>query len=297
MSTEHPQVRADEQARGDPSPVIGGVGGAVLGGPVIVGEPREPRVFHAVALLVSGRRQDPLPEVGVAGEGGVVGRRDHLAQQVDGSSGTRPGQQVAVRLRQLPLEINALELGGEGVQDGLTKFIEMALVSEDGMQVRQAPAGRRGVRHGDRQEPRLEGPLRPRADDGRAEADRGDVPFTDAPYAERHPSLASAHAALVGAEHRARVAQARGLRRVLRGEGRSQQQRARRRQLTRLLDVRGDDRRMPPQELLIIVVATAEVAEQARSQPLDLVFGQGHNAADHLAGPRTGTVQLLARQE
>ena len=53
---------------------------------------------------------------------------------------------------------------------------------------------------------------------------------------------------------------------------------------------------MPPQELLIIVVATAEVAEQARSQPLDLVVGQAHDAVDHLAGPRTGTVQLLARQ-
>src|SRR5580692_13031830 len=141
-----------------------------------------PRVLHAVALLVSSRRQDPLPEVDVAGEGGVVGRRDHLAQQVDGGSGTRSRQQVAVRLRELPLEINALELGREGVQDGLTKFIEMALVSEDGMQVRPAPAGRRCLRHGDRQEPRLEGPLRPWADDGRAEANRGDVPFTDTPY-------------------------------------------------------------------------------------------------------------------
>jgi hypothetical protein len=38
-----------------------------------------------------------------------------------------------VGLRQLPLEISALEFGGEGVQDGLTKFIERALVSEDGM--------------------------------------------------------------------------------------------------------------------------------------------------------------------
>ena len=147
-----------------------------------------------------------------------------------------------------------------------------------------APAGRRYVRYGDRQEPRLEGPLRARANDSRAEADRGDVPFTDAPYAERHPSLASVQAALVGAKHCARVAQGRGLRRVLRGEGRSQQQRARRRQLTRLLEVRGDDRRMPPQERLIIVVATAEVAEQARGQPLDLVFRQAHDAADHLAG-------------
>jgi hypothetical protein len=54
---------------------------------------------------------------------------------------------------------------------------------------------------------------------------------------------------------------------------------------------------MPPQERLIIVVATAEVAEQARSQPLDLVFRQAHDAADDLAGPRTGTVQLLAGQE
>jgi hypothetical protein len=64
-----------------------------------------------------------------------------------------------------------------------------------------------------------------------AKTDRGDVPFADAPDAERHPGLAWAQAALVGTEHRARVAQGRGLRRVLRGEGRSRQQRARRRQL------------------------------------------------------------------
>ena len=149
------------------------------------------------------------PRSSVGGEGGVVGRRDHLAQQVDGGRGTSPGQQVAVRLGQRPLEISAFELGGEGVQDGLGEFIEMALVGEDGPQVRPAPAGRRCVRRGDRQEPRLEGPLRARADDGRAEADRGDVPLADAPHAERDPRLASAQAALVGAQHRARVAQGR----------------------------------------------------------------------------------------
>lgn len=54
---------------------------------------------------------------------------------------------------------------------------------------------------------------------------------------------------------------------------------------------------MPTQKRLIIVMATTEVAEQARSQPLDLVFRQAHNAADDLAGPRMGTVKLLARQE
>ena len=123
------------------------------------------------------------------------------------------------------------------------------------------------------------------------------MPFTDAPYAEGHPGLARAQAVLVGAQHRARVAQARSLRRVLRGEGGAQQQRACRRQLMCLLDVRGDVRRIAPQQLLVIVVAAAEVAEQARSQPLDLVFRQAHHPADHLAGPRTGPVQLLARQE
>ena len=46
-----------------------------------------------------------------------------------------------------------------------------------------------------------------------------------------------------------------------------------------------------------MVVAIAEVAQQVRSQPLDLVFGQAHNAADHLAGPRMSTLQLIARQE
>ena len=159
-----------------------------------------------------------------------------------------------------------VELGGQGVQDGLGELIEVALVSQDGLQVRPAPAGRGGGGHGDGQRPRLEGPLGARADDGRAEADRGDVPFPDAPDAERQPGLTSAQAALVWAEHRARVAQRRALGRILRREGGSQQQRAGRGQLPRLLDVRGDDRGMPPQELGIIMVAAAEVAEQAGRQ-------------------------------
>jgi len=41
---------------------------------------------------------------------------------------------------------------------------------------------------------------------------------------------------------------------------------------------------VPPQQRLITVVAAAEIAEQARGQPLDLVFRQAHDAADHLAG-------------
>ena len=69
-----------------------------------------------------------------------------------------------------------------------------------------------------------------------------------------------------GPQHRTRVAQGRALRRVLRGEGRAQQQRARRRQFARLRDVRGDDRRMPLQEHLIVVVTIAEVAQQARAR-------------------------------
>ncbi|HEX9551643.1 MAG TPA: hypothetical protein VF983_00430, partial [Streptosporangiaceae bacterium] len=54
---------------------------------------------------------------------------------------------------------------------------------------------------------------------------------------------------------------------------------------------------MPPQERPIIVVATAEIAEQARSQLLDFVFRQAHDAVDDLAGPRIGTMHLLAGQE
>ena len=71
-----------------------------------------------------------------------------------------------MRIRQRPLEIDVLELGGEDVQDGLRKFIEIPLVREDGTQVRLAPVGRRGVRRGRRQEPRFERPLRPWADNG-----------------------------------------------------------------------------------------------------------------------------------
>ena len=41
---------------------------------------------------------------------------------------------------------------------------------------------------------------------------------------------------------------------------------------------------MPSQEGLVFIVAAAEVAEQARGQPFDLVFRQAHDAADHLAG-------------
>jgi hypothetical protein len=199
ISVEYPQVGAGKQARGDPPPVVGGVGGAVFGGPVIVGEPREPRVLHAIALLLGGRRQDPLPEVGFAGKGGVIGRGDCLPQQVDRRRGTRPGQQVAVSLRQRPLEIGALELGGKRVQRSLSEFVKMALVSENCMKVRPAPPSRRCIRRRDRQQPRLEGPLRTRTDDGRAEADRGDVPLTDTTDAERHPDLARLQAPLVRA--------------------------------------------------------------------------------------------------
>ena len=42
---------------------------------------------------------------------------------------------------------------------------------------------------------------------------------------------------------------------------------------------------MQPQERLVSVVATAEVAEQAGGEPLDLVFGKVHDAVDDLAGP------------
>ena len=44
-------------------------------------------------------------------------------------------------------------------------------------------------------------------------------------------------------------------------------------------------------------MAMAEVADQARSQPLDFVFRQAHDAVNDLAGPRMTPVQLLARQE
>jgi hypothetical protein len=54
---------------------------------------------------------------------------------------------------------------------------------------------------------------------------------------------------------------------------------------------------MPLQQRLIVVMPTIEVAEQARSQPLDLVFRQVHDAVNDLSGPRMANVQLLARQE
>jgi hypothetical protein len=162
----------------------------------------------------------------------VVGRRDHLAQQVDGSGGSWPGQQVAVRIRERPLEIDPIELGGQGVQDGLSEFIEMSLVGQDGIQVRAVQSRGPCIRRGAWQEARLEVPLRARADDDGAEADRGDVPFTDATQAERHPSLARAQAALVWGQDCARIAHGRAFGRVFRSECRSQQQGARRRQLT-----------------------------------------------------------------
>src|ERR1700733_15964340 len=54
---------------------------------------------------------------------------------------------------------------------------------------------------------------------------------------------------------------------------------------------------MPLQQGLVVVVAAAEVAEQARREALDLVLGQAHDAVDDLAGPRAGAVQFLAGQE
>ena len=57
---------------------------------------------------------------------GVVGRRDHRAEQVDGGGGPCPGQQATVRFRQRPLEVSGVELGGEGMQDGLGELVETA---------------------------------------------------------------------------------------------------------------------------------------------------------------------------
>ena len=47
----------------------------------------------------------------------------------------------------------------------------------------------------------------------------------------------------------------------------------------------------------VMVVAAAEVVEQARRQALDLVLGQAHDPVGDLAGPRPGAVQLLTWQE
>ena len=64
-----------------------------------------------------------------------------------------------------------------------------------------------------------------------------------------------------------------------------------------LLDVRGNNGRVLLQEGFVIVMATAEVAEQASGQLLDIVFGEVHDAVDDLAGPRVRMLQLLAWQE
>ena len=45
------------------------------------------------------------------------------------------------------------------------------------------------------------------------------------------------------------------------------------------------------------MVATAEVADQALSEPLGLVLREVHDAPDHLAGARMGSLKLLALQE
>ena len=54
---------------------------------------------------------------------------------------------------------------------------------------------------------------------------------------------------------------------------------------------------MPLQERFVILVATAEVAQQAGGQQLDLVVREVHDAVDDLAGPRVRMLQLLAWQE
>ena len=190
-----------------------------------------------------------------------------------------------MRLRQYPVQVGAREFGGQRVQDGLGELVELALAGQHGLQVGPVPPGRGGDRHGHRPPPRLERPPRARANHRRAEADRGHVALTDPPYAQRHPDLAGAETALAGVQHRTGVAQGGAFGRVLRGEACPQQQRARCRQLTRLVDVRGDDRGVPPQQRLEVVMATAEVPEQPVSQPGSLVFREAHDAGGDLARP------------
>ena len=85
-----------------------------------------------------------------------------------------------------------------------------------------------------------------RAEDRRAEADRGDVPLADLPQADRHPQLAGLEAALVGVRHHRRVAQRRGLDRVLVAEVGPDQGAGGRRQL--------DVRRHPVVHQVVVVL-------------------------------------------
>ena len=112
-----------------------------------------------------------------------------------------------------------LELGREARAGRRRRARRRALVGEDGRAgARGATVRSRSSPPVDRPDSWLEVPLLARADDRRAEADRGDVTLADAAQADREASLPGAKPALVGMQHRARIAQRRPLDGVLGGE-------------------------------------------------------------------------------
>ena len=158
-----------------------------------------------------------------------------------------------MRLGECTLEINALEFGGKGVHNGLSELIEMTLVGEDGVQVRPAPSGRRCVCA--TQAGRSRG--------SKVHCAPGPTTAEQKPIEEMCPSpmprrLSATRAWPVRRPPWSGPSTALGLHRAAPSvaysavKARAEEQRARSRQLARLRHVRGHDRRVPPQERLIV---------------------------------------------
>ena len=109
------QVRAAQQPRGDLVAVVGGVGGAVLDGAVVVGEPDEPGVLHAVALL-GGRRAAGPAAASVMSAGKSTSYAEATSRRSRSTVAGRPGgaSRSGRSVGQRVLEIDAVEVGRAG---------------------------------------------------------------------------------------------------------------------------------------------------------------------------------------
>ena len=119
---------------GDVPAVVGGVGGLVATGAVVVDEPDEPGVLHAVALRRGGRPEHPLVQRHVGGEGRRRSWRRWSRRSCSsgrrawwcGRAGRRAGG------RATSLEVVVVEALGQGAQHGGGDLVVAVLVGQAG---------------------------------------------------------------------------------------------------------------------------------------------------------------------
>ncbi len=104
LAVEGDEVRGVKRGGSYPGPVEGGVGPAVAGGAVRLGEADQPEILESTRFRGSARHDDPLAERGVGmGADRVLRGRQQL--QLDHGGGGRPAGEAGPRVRSWPFRV------------------------------------------------------------------------------------------------------------------------------------------------------------------------------------------------